>query len=58
MDAEVFQSLKNLAQGVVPLAELFRSDPSRSELLTIDACGLHADSTLQTLLTFAAHSGR
>ena len=49
MDAEVFQSLKNLAQGVAPLAELFRSDPSRSELLTIDACGLHADFSRQRI---------
>ena len=49
MDAEVFQSLNNLAQGVAPLAELFRSDPSRSEFLTIDACGLRADFSRQRI---------
>jgi glucose-6-phosphate isomerase len=49
MDAEVFHSLKNLAQGVAPLAELFRADPSRSQLLTVDACGIHADFSRQRI---------
>lgn len=51
MDAEVFQALKNLAHGVAPLAELFRTEPSRSQLLTIDGCGLHADFSRQRIDT-------
>jgi len=49
MDAEVFQSLKNLCQGVAPLAELFQSDPSRNQWLTVDACGIHADFSRQRI---------
>ncbi|MSO16003.1 MAG: glucose-6-phosphate isomerase [Ilumatobacteraceae bacterium] len=49
MDAEVFHSLKNLTQGVAPLTELFRTDPSRSQWLTIDACGIHADFSRQRI---------
>ena len=51
MDAEVFQSLKNLATSVVPLSELFAADPSRSQRLTIDACGIHADFSRQRINT-------
>jgi glucose-6-phosphate isomerase len=51
MDAEVFHSLKNLAQGVAPLAELFHTDPSRSQLLTVDACGIYADFSRQRIDT-------
>ena len=47
MDAEVFHSLKNLTTSVAPLAELFHTDPSRSQWLTIDACGIHADFSRQ-----------
>lgn len=47
MDAEVFQSLKNLTQGVAHLVELFQTDPSRSQWLTVDACGIHADFSRQ-----------
>ena len=49
MDAEVFHSLKNLTQGVAPLSELFQTDPSRSDWLTIDACGIHADFSRQRI---------
>ena len=49
MDAEVFHSLKNLIQGVAPLSELFQSDPSRSQWLTVDACGIHADFSRQRI---------
>jgi glucose-6-phosphate isomerase len=49
MDAEIFHSLKNLTQGVTPLAELFRTDPSRSQWLTVDACGIHADFSRQRI---------
>ena len=49
MDAEVFHSLKNLSQGVAPLAELFQTDPSRSQWLTVDACGIHADFSRQRI---------
>lgn len=49
MDAEVFDSLKNLTQGVAPLSELFQSDPSRSQWLTMDACGIHADFSRQRI---------
>jgi len=49
MDAEVFHSLKNLSLGVAPLAELFQTDPSRSQWLTIDACGIHADFSHQRI---------
>jgi glucose-6-phosphate isomerase len=49
MDAEVFHSLKNLTQGVAPLAELFQTDPSRSQWLTVDACGIHADFSRQRI---------
>jgi glucose-6-phosphate isomerase len=49
MDAEVFHSLKNLAQGLAPLSELFKTDPSRSQWLTIDACGIHADFSRQRI---------
>ena len=49
MDAEVFHSLKNLTQGVAPLSELFQSDPSRSQWLTVDACGIHADFSRQRI---------
>jgi glucose-6-phosphate isomerase len=51
MDAEIFQSLKNLATSVVPLSELFAADPSRSQRLTIDACGIHADFSRQRINT-------
>lgn len=51
MDAEVFHSLKNLAQGVAPLVDLFHADPSRSEWLTADACGIHADFSRQRINT-------
>ncbi len=47
MDAEVFHSLKNLTHGVAPLSELFQTDPSRIDWLTIDACGVHADFSRQ-----------
>jgi glucose-6-phosphate isomerase len=47
MDAEVFHSLKNLTHGVAPLSELFQTDPSRIDWLTIDACGIHADFSRQ-----------
>jgi len=47
MDAEVFQSLKNLTHGLAPLVELFHTDPSRSQWLTVDACGIHADFSRQ-----------
>ena len=49
MDAEIFHSLKNLTLGVAPLAELFRTDPSRSDWLTIGACGIHADFSRQRI---------
>ena len=49
MDAEVFHSLKNLTQGVAPLSELFQTDPSRSQWLTVDACGIHADFSRQRI---------
>jgi len=49
MDAEVFHSLMNLAQGVTSLADLFRADPTRSQWLTIDACGIHADFSRQRI---------
>lgn len=49
MDAEIFHSLKNLTQGVAPLSELFQSDPSRSQWLTMDACGIHADFSRQRI---------
>jgi len=47
MDAEVFHSLMNVAQGVTSLPDMFRTDPTRSEWLTIDACGIHADFSRQ-----------
>ena len=60
MDAEVFHSLKNLAHGVAPLADLFQRDPSRSQLLTVDACGIRADFSRQrvdkTLFEALLHS--
>ena len=49
MDAEVFHSLKNLSQGVASLAELFQTDASRSQWLTVDACGIHADFSRQRI---------
>lgn len=49
MDAEVFHSLKNLSQGVASLAELFQTDSSRSQWLTVDACGIHADFSRQRI---------
>jgi glucose-6-phosphate isomerase len=49
MDAEVFHSLKNLTQGVAPLADLFHADPARSDWLTVDACGIHADFSRQRI---------
>jgi len=49
MDAEVFQSLKNLTHGLAPLVELFQTDPSRSKWLTVEACGIHADFSRQRI---------
>jgi glucose-6-phosphate isomerase len=49
MDAEVFQSLKNLTASVASLSELFQRDPSRSQWLTVDACGIHADFSRQRI---------
>lgn len=49
MDAEVFHSLKSLTHGVAPLSELFQTDPSRIDWLTIDACGVHADFSRQRI---------
>jgi glucose-6-phosphate isomerase len=49
MDAEVFQSLKNLATSVASLSELFQKDSSRSHWLTVDACGIHADFSRQRI---------
>ena len=49
MDAEVFQSLKNLTTSVTSLSELFQKDPSRSQWLTVDACGIHADFSRQRI---------
>jgi glucose-6-phosphate isomerase len=49
MEADVFHSLMNLTQGVAPLADLFRADPSRAQWLTIDACGIHADFSRQRI---------
>jgi glucose-6-phosphate isomerase len=51
MDAEVFQSLKNLTTSVTSLSELFQKDPSRSQWLTVDACGIHADFSRQRIDT-------
>lgn len=47
MDAEVFQSLKNLAISVASLSDLFQNDPSRSQWLTVDTCGIHGDFSRQ-----------
>ena len=49
MDAEVFQSLKNLATSVASLSDLFQKDSSRSQRLTVDACGIHADFSRQRI---------
>lgn len=49
MDVEVFHSLKNLTHDVAPLSELFQTDPSRIDWLTIDACGIHADFSRQRI---------
>jgi glucose-6-phosphate isomerase len=49
MDAEVFQSLKNLTHGLAPLVELFEIDPLRSKWLTVEACGIHADFSRQRI---------
>jgi len=49
MDAEIFHSLKNLTLDVTSLTELFRTDPSRSQWLTVDACGIHADFSRQRI---------
>ena len=49
MDAEVFQSLKNLATSVASLSDLFQKDSSRSQWLTVDACGIHADFSRQRI---------
>ena len=47
IDASTISSLRTLATAVPSLAELFAADPQRSEWLTVDACGVHADFSRQ-----------
>lgn len=47
IDASTIRSLRMLASTVPSLAELFAADSQRSEWLTVDACGVHADFSRQ-----------
>ena len=47
MDVSMVQSLEILASAVPSIVELFATDSHRSEWLTLDACGIHADFTRQ-----------
>ena len=47
IDASTVRSLQVLAAAVPSLAELFATDSNRSDWLTVDACGVHADFSRQ-----------
>ncbi len=42
-------ALREAASRVAPLSELFAAHPSRAELFTFDACGLHVDFSRQLI---------
>lgn len=41
--------MREAAQRVAPLSELFASQPGRAKLFTFDACGIHADFSRQSI---------
>jgi glucose-6-phosphate isomerase len=51
LNASTLKTLEALASGVPSIVELFAADANRSKLLTVDACGMHADFSRQHLST-------
>ena len=49
MNAEELQKLRAQVSQSPSIAELFRQEPSRAAMFTIDACGIHADFSRQLI---------
>ncbi|CAB4594901.1 unannotated protein [freshwater metagenome] len=47
--ADQLRDLSSVAQRVKPLSDLFAADPHRANWMTVDACGIHADFSRQSI---------
>lgn len=47
--ADQLRKLSSVAHQVKPLLDLFAEDPHRADWLTLDACGIHADFSRQSI---------